>query len=201
MKLFTNKTLKKKLLVLSLLTVSGFAFGKAAYIHAKAQVAQYLLNDAWEQTLIDQKPHQPWSWADTFPIAKLTVPTSNIEQLVLSGASGRNLAFGPGLLLSSDSPEKSGYTIIGGHRDTHFEFLKDLKIGQEVMLEDKNGEKHQYKITAKEIHNIETDQINDRGANQLTLVTCYPFNTLETGGPLRYLVHAKKVIYTNYTSL
>lgn len=52
---------------------------------------------------------------------------------------------------------------------------------------------HHYKVTQIEIHNIETDQIQDRGINQLTLVTCYPFNTLEVGGPLRYLVHAEKV--------
>ncbi len=185
--------IKKNLLIIFLLTISGFAFGKAAYIHAKAQVAQHLLQNAWEQTLIDQKPHQPWSWADTFPIAKLSVPASNIEQLVLSGASGRNLAFGPGLLLSSASPDKQGYTIIGGHRDTHFEFLKDLEIGETIQLEDKFGQSHQYQITATEIHDIEQDRIADRGENQLTLVTCYPFNTLETGGPLRYLVHAKKI--------
>ncbi|NVJ66675.1 MAG: class GN sortase [Gammaproteobacteria bacterium] len=184
---------KKKLLIISLLTVSSFAFGKAAYIHAKAEVAQYLLEDAWQQTLIDQKPHKPWSWADTFPIAKLKVPAQNIEQLVLSGASERNLAFGPGLLLSSDSPEKQGYTIIGGHRDTHFEFLQDLQIGQTIVIEDKHGNKHQYEITSTEVHNIEQDQILDRGAEQLTLVTCYPFNTLETGGPLRYLVHAQLI--------
>ncbi len=187
------KFIKKNLLIIALLTVSSFAFGKAAYIQAKAQVAQYLLQDAWEQTLIDQKPHQPWSWADTFPIAKLSIPTTNIEQLVLSGASGRNLAFGPGLLLSSDSPEKKGYTIIGGHRDTHFKFLQDLTIGQTIEIEDKYGEKHSYQITATEVHNIETDSIEDRGSDQLTLVTCYPFNTIETGGPLRYLVHAKKI--------
>ncbi|MRX28093.1 class GN sortase [Kangiella sp. HZ709] len=187
------KFIKKNLLIIALLTVSSFAFGKAAYIQAKAQVAQYLLQDAWEKTLIDQKPHQPWSWADTFPIAKLSIPTTNIERLVLSGASGRNLAFGPGLLLSSDSPERKGYTIIGGHRDTHFEFLQDLIIGQKIEIEDKYGEKHSYQITATEVHNIETDSIIDRGADQLTLVTCYPFNTIETGGPLRYLVHAKKL--------
>ncbi len=187
------KFIKKNILIILLLTVSSFAFGKAAYIHVKAEVAQMMLEDAWQQTLVDQKPHKPWSWADTFPIAKLSVPTQNIEQLVLSGASGRNLAFGPGLLLSSDSPEKQGYTIIGGHRDTHFEFLQDLQIGEAIVVEDKHGNKHQYEITSTEVHNIEQDQINDRGEEQLTLVTCYPFNTIETGGPLRYLVHAKKV--------
>lgn len=187
------KLIKKYKLPLFFILVSVITFGKAAYIHAKAELAQVLLQDAWEKTLNGQDQVKPWSWADTFPVAKISVPENDIEQLVLSGASGRNLAFGPGLLLSSDSPEKSGYTIIGGHRDTHFEFLKDLIIGQKITLEDKKGKSHQYQITSTEIHDIGKDKIFDRGENQLTLVTCYPFNTLETGGPLRYLVHAKKV--------
>ncbi len=189
MKLFA----KKHVLFFILLTISLAAFGQAAYIKGKAIVAQYLLEDAWQKTLDNGETHKPWSWADTFPVAKLSVPSQKIEQIVLSGASGRNLAFGPGLLLSSDSPERQGYSIIGGHRDTHFEFLQDLQIGQKIIIEDKHGIQHQYKITSTEVHNIEQDKIIDRGAGQLTLVTCYPFNTLETGGSLRYLVHGEKI--------
>ncbi|NVK21913.1 MAG: class GN sortase [Kangiellaceae bacterium] len=185
--------LKRNTVLVVLLAISLSAFGKGFYIKGKAIVAQVLLEQAWQETLKTQQTVKPWSWADTFPIAKLNIPTLNIEQIVLSGASGRNLAFGPGLLLSSDSPEKQGYSIIGGHRDTHFKFLKELKIGQKVFLQDKDGNMHQYEITTTEIHNIETDKILDRGENQLTLVTCYPFDTLETGGPLRYLVHAEKL--------
>ncbi len=177
----------------ALLTISLWAFGQAGYIKAKAILAQYLLEDAWQQTLTDGQAHKPWDWADTFPVAKLQVPSRNIEQLVLSGASGRNLAFGPGHLLSSSSPEQEGHTILGGHRDTHFEFLQYLKAGDKISVQDKHGVIHQYIVTQIEVHNIETDQIQDRGINQLTLVTCYPFNTLEVGGPLRYLVHAEKV--------
>lgn len=177
----------------ALLTISLTAFGQAGYIKAKAILAQYLLEDAWQQTLADGQPHKPWDWADTFPVAKLIVPGQNIEQLVLSGASGRNLAFGPGHLLSSSLPDQQGHIILGGHRDTHFEFLQYLKAGHEISIQDKNGITHRYIVTETEIHNIEVDQIRDRGIKQLTLITCYPFNTLEVGGPLRYLVHAEKI--------
>lgn len=188
-----KKFIRKYGVLCALLTISLTAFGQAGYIKAKAFLAQYLLEDAWQQTLADGQPHKPWDWADTFPVAKLTVPSQNIKQLVLSGASGRNLAFGPGHLLSSNLPEQLGHTILGGHRDTHFEFLQYLKAGDEIAIQDKYGVVHRFKVTGVEIHNIKTDQIQDRGINQLTLVTCYPFNTLEVGGPLRYLVHAEKV--------
>lgn len=183
---------KYKVFIL-LLLISGCAFGQAVYIQGKAVLAQILLEQAWQDTLELQTPQKPWSWADTFPVAKLSVPLHKIEQIVLSGASGRTLAFGPGHLLSSGAPEEKGHIIIGGHRDTHFEFLQELKVGQQLFLQDNKGLNHRYQISSLEIHDSDQQQILDQGNNRLTLVTCYPFNTLEVGGPLRYLVHATKV--------
>ena len=185
--------IRKYMLVLVLILISCCAFGKVAYIQGKAVLAQVLLEQAWQDTLELKKPQKPWSWADTFPVSKLRVPQHDIEQIVLSGASGRVLAFAPGHLLSSASPENKGHTIIGGHRDTHFEFLQNLKVGQEIFLEDNNGVSHHYRIEALEIHDSDKQQILDKGDSSLTLVTCYPFNTLEVGGSLRYLVHATKI--------
>lgn len=62
------KTFIRKYGVLcALLAISLTAFGQAGYIKAKAILAQYLLEDAWQQTLDDGQPHKPWDWADTFP--------------------------------------------------------------------------------------------------------------------------------------
>lgn len=188
--------LRKYGIICALLTISLVAFGQAGYIKAKAIFAQHLLSNAWEQTLQDGKPHKPWSWADTYPVAKLEVPSQDIEQIVLAGASGRNLAFGPGHVLSSAKLTENGHVVLGGHRDTHFEFLQYLKVGDLLTLTNKKGEKIHYEITAFEVHHIEKDTLYDRGDNQVTLITCYPFNTLEAGGPLRYLVHAVKVSQT-----
>ncbi|AOE48906.1 class GN sortase [Kangiella sediminilitoris] len=184
--------LRKYGIFCALLTISLVAFGQAGYIKAKALLAQHLLDSAWEQTLEDGRPHKPWSWADTYPVAKLEAPTQDIEQVVLAGASGRNLAFGPGHVLSSSKLTESGHVILGGHRDTHFEFLQYLKVGDPIILTNKYGESVTYKVTEFEVHHIEKDTLYDRGQNQITLITCYPFNTLETGGPLRYLVHGER---------
>ncbi|WP_345292156.1 class GN sortase [Kangiella marina] len=185
-----KKLLRKYGVIVALLTISLVAFGQAGYIKAKAILAQHLLSNAWEQTLKDGKPHKPWSWADTYPVAKLEAPSQNVEQIVLAGASGRNLAFGPGHVLSSSPLTEKGHIVLGGHRDTHFEFLQYVKVGEPLRLTNKKGVTMTYEITALEVHHIEKDVLYDRGENQLTLITCYPFNSLETGGPLRYLVHA-----------
>ncbi len=188
--------LRKYGIICALLTISLVAFGQAGYIKAKPIFAQHLMSNAWEQTLQDGKPHKPWSLSDTYPVAKLEVPSQDIEQIVLAGASGRNLAFGPGHVLSSAKLTENGHVVLGGHRDTHFEFLQYLKVGDLLTLTNKKGEKIHYEITAFEVHHIEKDTLYDRGDNQVTLITCYPFNTLEAGGPLRYLVHAVKVSQT-----
>jgi hypothetical protein len=39
----------------------------------------------------------PWPWAYTWPIARLMLPFKEIELIVLNGAYGRSLAFGPRL--------------------------------------------------------------------------------------------------------
>ena len=69
--------------------------GESAYIEAKAWLAQDLLEDAWAKTLGGAQQVKPWSWADTWPVARLQAPDLNIDRIVLAGASGRTLAFGP----------------------------------------------------------------------------------------------------------
>ena len=75
-----------------------------AWIPAKAKFAQVLLEDAWQKTLITQQPIKPWPWADTWPVGRLSAPAQNQSLIVLAGASGEALAFGPGHLSRSATP-------------------------------------------------------------------------------------------------
>ena len=95
------------------------------YIPAKAVVAQQLLQLAWERAQDGARAARSWPWADTPPVARLIVPELDIDQIVLEGASGRTLAFGPGVLPGSVPPGDAGHIVISGHRDTHFRFLAD----------------------------------------------------------------------------
>src|SRR5258708_803210 len=70
--------------------------GDALYIHAKALVAQALLHRAWLITQASGVPAKPWPWADTATVARLFAPAQDVDLLVLAGATGRTLAFGPG---------------------------------------------------------------------------------------------------------
>ena len=91
---------------------------------------------------------------------------------------------------SSDSSSNSGNVVIAGHRDTHFAFLQDLEEGDELILETPGGS-DRYRVEAFEIvHESRTDLLLPGGRPELTLITCYPFDGLTPGGPLRFVVFA-----------
>lgn len=167
---------------------------KATYIHAKAELAWYLLQAAWEEALEKGKVVKPWSWADTWPVARLMVPAHEIDLVVLEGDSGNVLAFGPGHMSLSPLPGQPGNSIISGHRDTSFRFLQDIRKGEIIHLQRSDGCILSFKVTAKVIVDAAVlDMDIESEVPLLTLVTCYPFDALIPGGPQRYLVFAEYI--------
>ncbi|GMR08898.1 MAG: class GN sortase [Gammaproteobacteria bacterium] len=187
----------RTLLVLLLIGTGVWQTGEGGWIYAKAQLAQYLLDKAWQRGLDGDAEAKPWPWADTWPVAKLLVPELGIEQIVLQGDSGRTLAFGPGYHAGSVPPGNMGTIMISGHRDTHFTFLKDIEPGNRITLTSRKGT-FEYRVSHAEILNADRDRIiNDTDRATLVMVTCYPFDAITTGGNQRYVVYANLVTRTD----
>jgi len=182
-------------LVVSCLLCLGFwQLGQGAYIPAKAWVAQELMQRAWRRSRDGETEVAPWPWADTWPVARLSAKGGDVELIVLEGGSGRTLAFAPGHLSASALPGQEGNSIIAGHRDTHFRFLQYMERGESIMIELKNGDSHRYEVTEIDIVDSRRGTILiDAASPMLTLVTCYPFDAAEAGGPMRYVVTAKMI--------
>lgn len=179
---------------LALLGLGLWQVGEGLYIHAKAALAQTLLQSAWQRTLAGEARVKPWPWADTWPVARLSVPGRDIDLIVLAGATGRTLAFGPGHLRGSAAPGAPGMSIVTGHRDTHFRFLEELRFGDELLIEESDGARQRFRVTSTRIADYRRPGIRLDGLDPaLTLVTCYPFDAVVPGGPLRYLVGAEAV--------
>ena len=185
-------TLNRALLGLAALSlVLGlWQLGGAALIHGKAWLAQRLLDRAWAETLAGAEQVKPWPWADTWPVARLKVPALDIDLYVLAGASGRTLAFGPAVV---DGTRGLGHQILSGHRDTHFAFLQDLADGSRLQLQDRSGAWRDYRVSGHQVIDVRHPVTARRAeaAELLTLVTCYPFDAVNPGGPLRYAVTAE----------
>ena len=184
---------KRGVWVVSALLCLGFwQFGQGAYIPAKAWLAQELMQRAWVRAGAGEERATPWPWADTWPVARLTAKQRDVDLIVLAGGSGRTLAFGPGHLSASAMPGQTGNAIIAGHRDTHFQFLRKLEVGELLGMETTRGQRHIYRIVGVDIVDSRKGSlVLDTDAAMLTLVTCYPFDALEAGGPLRYVVTAR----------
>lgn len=188
-------SIKKRTLtyVLGLLLFVGGAclLGKSAYIHIKAEVAQYLIANAWQAQLAGQERVRPWPWADTYPVAKLQ--SADQHWYVLAGANGRNLAFAPAHLSQSTQPGETGNIVIAGHRDTHFANLRHLQVGDQLTLQSVLTEQR-FKVTELRIaHQTQVDLLQNDGNHLLTLITCYPFDDSGRNPQWRYVVRAELI--------
>ena len=180
-------------LALLLLALGLWQLGGAAWVHGKAWLAQRLLDRAWAATQAGARQVKPWPWADTWPVARLRVPELEVDLFVLSGASGRTLAFGPALVPGTEGLD---HTILSGHRDTHFAFLRHLQDDSRFELQDAAGTWRSYRVRGQQVLDVRHPvRARPAGAQALvTLVTCYPFDAIDPGGPLRYAVTAEGVL-------
>jgi sortase A len=184
---------RQRLALIALLVAAALVcFGNGVYIYAKAEVAQLLLHYAWNRTQTIGAPVKPWPWADTHPVARLIATAQDADVLVLAGASGRTLAFGPGHLDGSVEPGAAGNSVIVAHRDTHFRFLRQVAVGDEIVVEGRDGARRHFSVRRTYIaDHRKLDIPRDTAVPTLTLVTCYPFEAINPGGPLRYVVVAQ----------
>ena len=189
--------MKRFLLPLCLAFVGLVLFGQGAYIHAKAMVAQVLLQHAFAQTIATGEIVKPWSWADTWPVARIAVKRINASAVVLAGSSGQALAFGPGHVEHTPDAGEQGVAIFSAHRDTHFRFLKDVAIGDEIEVTRRDGKTFRYRADSSSVVRFDALEIDPgAGGRELILSTCWPFDAV-TSGPLRYVLHATMVETAN----
>src|SRR3954453_5537174 len=120
--------------ILPLLLASAglILLGQGSYIHAKAILAQILLERAFIETIATGRNTKPWSWADTWPVARIEVKRIHASAIVLAGSSGQALAFGPGHVERTPDAGERGGAVYSAHRDPHFRFLREVVIGDEI---------------------------------------------------------------------
>lgn len=185
-----NARLRHGLFWLALLLGVGSLL-QAAYIPLKGWLAQVLLESAWERRRADGVPARPWPWADTMPVARLRQARLGVDQIVLAGVSGRVLAFGPGHVTGSAPPGQFGNVVLSAHRDTHFAWLRALRPGEPLSLEDVQGVVRRYRVAELSIVDQSAVELLEPDAgDRLTLITCFPFDAVDPGTRQRYVVTA-----------
>ena len=181
----------RTLSALALLIGGGLIAAQAAWIPAKAQVAQVLMTSAWERQLETGDPARPWPWADFTPAARLEFPSLGRSVLAVTDAGGEGMAFGPIQMAAAVKPGERGVAVFAAHRDTHFAFLGDLRTGDAVIVETPDGPRS-FRVTGSEVVSWDNSGIvaHDGGRPRIALATCWPLDA-KTQGPLRYVVWAE----------
>ncbi|PLX36620.1 MAG: class GN sortase [Hyphomicrobiales bacterium] len=156
--------------------------GEGVFIKAKAALAQVLLDDAFERSKRDGMPVRAWPWADTWPVARLTVPRLKRSAIVLSGGNGEALAFGPGHLLNTAEVGEDGTAVFAAHRDTHFAFLADVRPDDVIEVERGDGHRFRYRVTGSRVVKWNASGIDAAAeGSHLALSTCWPIGALGPG--------------------
>jgi sortase A len=189
-----NRLLAGRLFIALVLAAAGAtAFGRGVYIHAKALVAQVLLERAFAETVATGQAVKPWPWADTWPDARIAVKRIGASAIALAGSSGQALAFGPGHLERTAEAGEVGVAVYAAHRDTHFRFLNNVAIGDEIDVTRHDGKTFRYRADGSAIVRFDQSGIDPlTSGHELVLTTCWPFDAM-AHGPMRYVLHATMI--------
>jgi sortase A len=123
-------------------------------------------------------------------VAKLSIPRLNTQLYVLEGDDERELRRGPGHVSGTAMPGAHGNSVIAAHRDTHFRVLKDIRKGDDIVIDTGAGE-FLYRVRNTSIvgpDNVAPLQPSSQAV--LHLVTCYPFYYVGNA-PKRFVVEAR----------
>jgi len=123
-------------------------------------------------------------------VAKLSIPRLSTQLYVLEGDDERDLRRGPGHMTGTAMPGARGNSVIAGHRDTHFRVLKDIRKGDDIVIDTAAG-RFLYRVRDTSIvPPSNTSALQPSAGPVLHLITCYPFYYVGSA-PKRFVVEAR----------
>lgn len=185
--------------LLSLLLLAGGAcllyVGARQYFDSRA--GQYQAAREFERPVLDSPSTRAAAPPATFrgvprgeTLAKLKIPRLDAELYVIEGDGPRELRRGPGHLAGTALPGEKGNCVIAGHRDTHFRVLKDIREGDDIVLQTDSGQ-YLYRVRKTHIVSPEnTSALRPTSTATVNLITCYPFYYVGSA-PKRFVVEAQ----------
>ena len=105
-----------------------------------------------------------------------------VSAIVLAGSSGQALAFGPGHVERTADAGERGVAVYAAHRDTHFRFLKDVAVGDEIEIARRDGKLSATAPTApRSCASINPASTRSRPVRSSVLATCWQFDAIARG--------------------
>ena len=124
-------------------------------------------------------------------IGRLEIPRVNVSVIVLEGADSSVLDVAAGHIPGTALPGLSGNVVIAAHRDTFFHSLREIRPQDRLSFKTPVGI-FEYAVESTEVvEPSDTGVLRQNTGEELTLVTCYPFNYIGSA-PKRFIVHARQ---------
>jgi len=117
------------------------------------------------------------SVAEGAPVARLIIPSIDLDEIVLEGVDGDDLNAAPGHLPGSAFPGEPGNSIVSAHRDRHFNHLDELDIGDTIKTES-GTHNVMWRIISKRVVSKDSPALFAATRPTLTLTTCWPIRYL-----------------------
>lgn len=171
------------------LAVGLLAVGYAGYVIADARTYQAIQLRKFAHEVPIAEPRMPGVGE---AVGEIEIPRLALRAVILQGDSSQVLRRGVGHVLYTPMPGERGNVGLAGHRDSFFRPLRQIRAGDLITLRTLKGEFH-YQVESTLIVSPEnTEVLASSEGNELTLVTCFPFNYVGAA-PDRFVVRARQV--------
>ena len=176
-----------------LLIVTGtvYARGVLARDRARAEWDAMMARQAVASAHTEADRGRRQTIARGAPIARLLVPSADIDEIIVEGVGGDQLNAGPGHIPHSALPGDTGRSVISAHRDRHFRTLGKVRVGDTLTTETATR-MTTWVIVSRRILPKDTRVVFKAAAPILTLTTCWPMGYFGAA-PDRLVLEARVV--------
>jgi len=129
---------------------------------------------------------------DSALIGMLDIPRLSVSMPVVRGDDAATLELTAGHLPDTPPPWERGNSAIAGHRDGLFRPLKDIRVGDELVVRTARGDLRYRVRDTKIVKPDDLSVLAPTDGHTLTLITCYPFHYVGAA-PKRFIVHADRI--------
>jgi LPXTG-site transpeptidase (sortase) family protein len=163
----------KSLLSYVLLGAGGLCVGMAGFTVIRAETHQSEVVRQWTEPSFNSANTK--LLLPPGAVARLRFERQNRDVFVWGDEKSDHWAKGPVWLRVTRSFASTGNTVVAGHRDTHFRFLKDAKVG-DVFEVNQEASHLTFRISMMRIVSpTDRSLLAPTAEKTVTLVTCYPF--------------------------
>lgn len=121
-------------------------------------------------------------------LGKIKIDKIEVEQYILDSTDEKALKAGVGKLNGGSLNQIGNFAIVGHNFDKFFKRLPELRVGDTIVIIDKNMKETSYNVT--DINEVDPDDLTPLltqvGKTEITLITC------QDGATKRFIIKAEK---------